>query len=75
MYQQTKDGIEAIDRMAKKPWLTGEKMTQADVSVVIFWDFIYKHRPSDAAPLNCPNLKELAGRANTMPEFSETIPG
>ena len=74
MYQQTKDGIEAIDRLAKEPWLTGEKITQADVSVVVFWDFIVKNRPVDAPPLNCPQLKKLSNRANSMSEFSVTIP-
>ena len=40
MYEQSKDGAQALDGMMKGPWMTGEKLTQADVSVVCFWDFI-----------------------------------
>ena len=75
MYAQTRDGMQAIDRQAKGPWLTGEKLTQADVSVVCFWDFIVKNRPASAPALECPNLEKLSERANAMPEFAETIPG
>ena len=75
MYEQTKEGLEALDGMAKSPWMTGNKLTQADVTLVCFWDFIMKHRPDSAPTLNCPNLSALSDRANAMTEFAETIPG
>ena len=74
MYEQTKDGLEALEKMTHKPWLMGKKLTQADVSLVCFWDFIVKNRPATAPALNCPKLENLAKKANAMPEFSETAP-
>ena len=75
MYEQTKDGVEALDKMMKGPWMTGATLTQADVSVVCFWDFIAKNRPESASALDCSNLAGLSERANAMPEFAATIPG
>ena len=75
MYEQTKDGVEALDKMMKGPWITGATLTQADVSVVCFWDFIAKNRPESASALDCSNLAGLSERANAMPEFAATIPG
>jgi len=74
MYEQTKDGLEAIENMVKGPWLTGDQITQADVSLVCFWDFIVKHRPKIAPQLNCPKLDNISKKANLMVEFSSTIP-
>ena len=74
MYEQTKDGLEAIESMVKGQWIMGEKITQADVSLVCFWDFIVKHRPETAPQLNCPNLEQISKEANLMVEFSSTIP-
>lgn len=75
MYEQTKEGAEALDGMVRGPWMTGGALTQADVSMVCFWDFIVKNRPDTAPALDCPNLAALSERANAMPEFAETIPG
>ena len=75
MYEQTKDGVEALDKMMKGPWMTGATLTQADVSVVCFWDFIAKNRPESASALDCSNLAGLSERANAMPEFAAPLPG
>ena len=45
MYEQTKDGLEAIETFIIGPWIMGDRLSQADVSLVCFWDFIKKHRP------------------------------
>ena len=74
MYGQTKDGLEAIESMVKGPWIMGNKITQADVSLVCFLDFIVKHRPETSPQLNCPNLEKISKKANLMVEFSSTIP-
>ena len=74
MYEQCKDGAQALNGMLKGPWMIGETLTQADISVVGFWDFIVKNRPDSAPALNCPNLEALSAKANAMPEFAETIP-
>ena len=72
--EQSKDGFAAVDREAAAPWLTGNSMTQADVSTVAFWDFALRNRPADAPPLDCPKLAALSERANALPEFAETLP-
>ena len=74
MYEQTKDGLEAIESMVKGPWIMGNKITQADVSLVCFLDCIVKHRPETAPQLNCPNLEKISKKASLMVEFSSTIP-
>ena len=74
MYEQTKDGLESIDSMIKGQWIMGDKLTQADVSLVCFWDFIVKNRPETAPKLNCINLEKISKKANLMFEFSSTNP-
>ena len=74
MYEQTKDGIEAIEKLVIGPWIMGDDLTQADVSVVCFWDFIKKHRPKNAPEINCPQIEKISEMANLKPEFSATSP-
>ena len=74
MYEQTKDGIEAIEKLVIGPWIMGDDLTQADVSVVCFWDFIKKHRPKTAPEVNCPQIEKISEMANLKPEFSATSP-
>ena len=74
MYEQTKDGIEAIEKLVIGPWIMGDDLTQADVSVVCFWDFIKKHRPKSAPEINCPQIEKISEVANLKPEFSATSP-
>ena len=74
MYEQTKDGIEAIEKLVIGPWIMGDDLNQADVSVVCFWDFIKKHRPKSAPEINCPQIEKISEMANLKPEFSATSP-
>ena len=74
MYEQTKDGIEAIEKLVIGPWIMGDDLTQADVSVVCFWDFIKKHRPKSAPEINCLQIEKISEMANLKPEFSATSP-
>ena len=74
LLEQSKDGFEALEAHYCGPWLTGDKMTQADVSAVAFWDFARHNRPQSAPSLDCPNLEMMAKRANQLPAFSETWP-
>ena len=58
--------------MIKGPWMTGEALTQADITVVCFWDFIVKNRQDSALVMNCAQLTALSKRANAMQEFAQT---
>ena len=71
---QTKGGFEALDQMAKMPWIAGERMTQADVTAVVAWEFLGITNPALAEHVNCPNLKEIVARVADTPPFSETRP-
>ena len=74
LLEQSKDGFEALEKQHGGPWLTGGKMTQADVSTVAFLDFARHNRPESAPALNCPKLAAMAERANQIPAFLETWP-
>ena len=71
---QTKAGLEAIDRMAMMPWIAGERMTQADVTAVVAWEFVNIVNPALAERTSCPNLKEIVARVTDTPPFAETRP-
>ena len=72
LHQQTKDGMEAVDKLAVTPWINGEKITQADVSTVVFWDSIKQVRPNNVPTLECPKLVALSEKANSLTAFSDT---
>tara|TARA_A100000164_G_scaffold343725_1_gene342214 strand:+ start:534 stop:1160 length:627 start_codon:yes stop_codon:yes gene_type:complete len=74
MYAQTKDGLEAIEKMIKGPWVMGDDFTQADVSVVCFWDFIKTHRPDSAPTVCCPQIEKISEMANLRTAFLATNP-
>ena len=74
LLEQSKDGFVALDQEAQSPWMTGNSITQADISTISFWDFAKHNRPDDAPPLDCPKLAALSERASAMPEFSKTRP-
>ncbi len=71
---QTKGGFEALDGVAKMPWITGERMTQADVTAVVAWEFLCVANPALAQRIDCPNLKEIVARVTDTPSFAETRP-
>ena len=73
LHQQTKDGMEAVDKLVVTPWINGEKITQADVSAVVFWDSIKQVRPNNAPTLECPKLVALSKKANSLTAFSDTF--
>ena len=72
LHQQTKDGMEAVDKLAVTPWINGEKITQADVSAVVFWDSITQVRPNNLPTLECPKIVALSEKANSLSAFSDT---
>jgi glutathione S-transferase len=74
MYEQTKDALDALENMVEGSWMMGNSITQADISVVCFWDFIIKNRPPTAPKIECPKLEEISKVSNAMKEFSATIP-
>ena len=71
---QTKDALEALDKLATMPWFAGDIMSQADVTAVCCWDFINHANPELASRISAPRLDDICLRAGEMREFSETVP-
>lgn len=72
--RQAKDGFEYLDRRARLPWMWGDRMTQLDVSLVSYWEFMKASAPSVFERLYCPTLESIVAQAVELPEFIATDP-
>jgi glutathione S-transferase len=72
--KQVRDGFRWLDAEFAGPWLTGAEMTQADVTVAVFWLFARGKRPNFFAELGCSKLDALAERLQATPAFLATMP-
>lgn len=71
---QVKTALEALDKQAVLPWLSGDTISQADVTAVCCWDFIRHANPQLASTVRAPRLDEISSRSRDMAAFAETIP-
>lgn len=68
---QAEAGFTALERLAESgEWLCGERLTQADVTLVAGLDFAESCFPALVGRF--PSLSALRDRANTMPEIGQT---
>ena len=72
--RQVRDGFQWLDAQFGGPWFAGAAMTQADVTVAVFWLFGRAKRPRFFAGLGCTKLETLAERLQDTPEFRATMP-
>ena len=72
--KQVRDGFQWLDAQFAGPWFTGSAMTQADITVAVFWLFGRGKRPRFFADLGCAKLEALADRLQGTPEFQATLP-
>ena len=72
--KQVRDGFRWLDTAHVGPWFTGDRMTQADVTVAVFWLFGRAKRPSFFASLECRRLEALADRLQALPSLRSTPP-
>jgi glutathione S-transferase len=72
--QQVRNGFTWLDAEFAGPWFTGSGMTQADVTVAVFWLFGRAKRPRFFEGLGCTRLEALAERLQTTPAFQATMP-
>jgi glutathione S-transferase len=72
--RQSRDGFQWLDAQFGGPWFAGSAMTQADVTVAVFWLFGRAKRPRFFAGLGCAKLETLAERLQDTPEFQATLP-
>ena len=73
--EQTRGAYEHLDGLMHGDWLHGDKMTQADLTTAIGWQFIAKATPDLKASINAPRIDSLVERMMEIPAFKETIPG
>jgi glutathione S-transferase len=72
--KQVRDGFTWLDAAFAGPWFTGADMTQADITVAVFWLFGRAKRPRFFAGLGCARLDDLAERLQATAEFQATLP-
>ncbi len=73
--QQVVDGLAAVEAAAPaEGWLTGERITQADVTAVCALEFIRTVLPDAVAGERFPRLEALSARAHELDAFAETRP-
>jgi glutathione S-transferase len=72
--KQVRDGFRWLDAEFAGPWFAGEAMTQADVTVAVFWLFARGKRPNFFAELGCTRLDDLAARLQATAAFQATMP-
>jgi glutathione S-transferase len=72
--KQVRDGFIWLNEAYSGPWFTGAEMTQADITVAVFWLFGRAKRPRFFAALGCHKLDELAERLQATSEFQATMP-
>lgn len=72
--KQVRDGFGWLDAQFAGPWFTGAAMTQADVTVAVFWLFGSAKRPKFFASLGCSRLQALAEKLQDTPAFQATLP-
>jgi glutathione S-transferase len=63
-----------LDAEHAGPWFTGPDMTQADITVAVFWLFGRAKRPRFFAGLGCTKTEALAERLQGTAEFQATLP-
>lgn len=71
---QARSALSWIKGIDRAPWLAGERLTQADVTTVVMFDFTAIVNPPLVAPGTFPGLEELVARCNALPEFAATRP-
>lgn len=57
------------------PWILGEPMTQADITVAAAWRFTQFIEPDTVDPRRYPHLTAFSERCEALPVFAQTQPG
>lgn len=71
---QIDGGFAEIEAMAGDGWLVGERITEADITVVAMLGFVAKMLPEFMAGHSYPRLAALVERCEALPAFAETRP-
>ncbi len=71
---QVTSGLAALDDVEPGPWLTGDRLTQADVTAGVAGFFIRLTNSELLPEGRYPNLEALMKRCAALPAFKETEP-
>lgn len=66
---QLEAALAALDRHEPRPWLLGERLTQADVTVACSISFMRKALPEALPAGRYPNLEHLSEACEALPAF------
>ncbi|MCB1744944.1 MAG: glutathione S-transferase family protein [Gammaproteobacteria bacterium] len=72
--EQSRGGFEYLESQLQGDWFVGGKMSQADVTTAICWQFVGKATPKIKAAVNAPKLDALVERMMKLPAYSSTLP-
>lgn len=70
--RQIEAGFGWLDRSFDGDWLVGAGMSQADISLGVFWSFGRASRPRFFARMNCARIDALSDRLEATPPFQAT---
>ena len=71
---QACDGFRWLDSELQGPYLSGEKMTSADVMTLAGYEFVRVANPQLFATLECPALQAMSERLSKLDAFQRTKP-
>lgn len=71
---QMRSGLKWLDKQVRGAWMTGDTLTQADVTAVVMYDFLRLFEASGVTADSAPAIDALAQRAARLPAFSQTRP-
>jgi len=71
---QTKTAFEWLDDQLTGDWYGGDKMSQADLTTAINWQFMGLSTPALRDSIKAPKIEALAERLMHHTEFSSTLP-
>jgi len=71
---QARSGREWLAALPQSPWLAGGTLTQADVTMVVMYDFTRIVNPRLIPDGRYPHLDSLAARCTALAAFKETLP-
>ena len=71
---QVAGALDALERHAASPWLVGERMTQADITVATMLGFVRMADPEMLPPGRYGNLEALSERCEALPAFAQNLP-
>ena len=71
---QIRDGFKWIDNEINGNWLLHDRLTQADVSLAVFWDFATRLRPNFFAKFYCNDIVSITEKLRHTDAFIQTEP-